>query len=173
MTWKELLLEIKLVLRTMFSLLFLGLATLLTMIMFIQCANADVKSVITRAAFDNGLDPAVALAVAEVESSFNPKSTGKAGEVGLFQLHPKYHNDASYNINKNSRDGVKTLLYWKKHCPYQDEMTYVLCFNRGWRPVVNPKTAPYYKKFIQSYRKHVSPQPVSPVAMQPGYPLER
>jgi soluble lytic murein transglycosylase-like protein len=36
-----------------------------------------------------GVDPAIALAQAERESSFYPDAKGGAGEYGLFQIHPK------------------------------------------------------------------------------------
>ena len=35
-----------------------------------------------------GLNPKIAMAVAETESKFNINATGLAGEVGLFQLNP-------------------------------------------------------------------------------------
>jgi hypothetical protein len=135
-------------------------------------AKADMntyKSLIAHEAVSQGLDPAVALAVAEVESNFDPKATGKKGEVGLFQLHPMFHKNPSYDVNKNVNAGIKHLMYWQKYCPTKKDMTYVLCFNRGTRPVVNPKTAPYYKKFIQRYRLHAPPT-TSPVARGPGFP---
>lgn len=155
----------------------LGAVTALTIavIMILAVSNvarADTnvyKSLIAHEASMQGLDPAVALAVAEVESNFDPKATGKAGEVGLFQLHPMFHKNPSYDVNKNVSAGIKHLMYWAKHCPTKKDMTYVLCFNRGTRPTVNPKTAPYYIKFIRQYKKHAPPT-TSPVARGPGFP---
>jgi hypothetical protein len=121
------------------------------------------RSLIAHEAVSQGLDPAVALAVAEIESNFNPNAIGRAGERGVFQLHPKFHS--KFDVDA----GVKTLLYWQKHCPTKKDMTYVLCFNRGTRPVVNPKTAPYYIKFIRQYKKH-NPPTTSPVALGRGFP---
>lgn len=152
----------------MFNMLkvFLGFMLIIVMmVLFIEIANANTnvyKSLIAHEASLQGLDPAVALAVAEVESNYNPKATGKHGEVGLFQLHPKWHKNPSYDVNENIKDGVSHLIYWRTHCPTKKDMTYVVCFNRGTRPVVNPKTAPYYKKFIRQYKNH-NPPTTSPV----------
>lgn len=121
-------------------------------------ARADtVQSTITQTAIENGIDPNLALAVAEVESGLNPKAKGKAGEIGLFQLHPRFFPNASFNVKKNSELGIRHLIYWQEHCPTKTKLTWINCFNRGTKPVVNPKTTPYYKKFIKAYRRRTLP----------------
>lgn len=40
---------------------------------------------------------AKALAVAWCESRWNPAATGAQGEMGLFQVHPRWHADATYD----------------------------------------------------------------------------
>lgn len=115
------------------------------------------KSLIAHEAVNQGLDPAVALAVAEVESSFNPRATGKAGEVGLFQLHPMFHKNPSYDVNKNIQGGVSHLLYWQKNCPMQKNKTWVNCYNAGKRFFRSPHTAPYFRKFNRAYHKYSNP----------------
>lgn len=143
--------------------LVLVISLFIVLAVFTAVANADsstvVKDTITQTAIAQGLDPAVALAIAEVESNFNPKATGKAGEIGLFQLHPRYIKDASYSVEKNVELGVQNLLYWQKRCPTKKNKTFVNCYNRGYRPVVNPKTTPYYRKFIRAYLKHSQSAP--------------
>lgn len=129
----------------------------LTLFLIGIVANADIKETIIHAAIEQGLDPAVALAIAEVESTFNPKATGKAGEVGLFQLHPRFFKNPSYEVDANVKQGVQHLLYWQKRCPTKKSKTWVNCYNRGYRSVVNPKTTPYYRKFIKAYQKHSVP----------------
>ena len=37
------------------------------------------------------------LAVMDCESGGNPNTTGAEGEVGLMQIHPRWHNDATYD----------------------------------------------------------------------------
>lgn len=51
-----------------------------------------IQKTITEMAKVYGIDPKLALDVATAESNLNPKAIGKAGEVGLFQIHPKYLN---------------------------------------------------------------------------------
>lgn len=119
------------------------------------------KALIAHTATEHGLDPAVALAVAEVESSFNVNALGSQGEVGLFQLHPRYFPNAPKEAAQNIEVGVKHLLYWKERCPYKANKKYVICFNRGRRPVVNPKTTPYYRKVISAYQKYSIPSVAS------------
>lgn len=120
-----------------------------------QRAKADVTSVIKQTAIKQGIDPNLALAVAEVESSLNPKATGKAGEVGLFQLHPRFHPNASYEINKNVHMGIRTLIYWKTNCPTKTNNTWITCFNSGNRKLQSPQTAPYYRKVMQRYYQRI------------------
>ena len=49
---------------------------------------ADYTGLITQSAQQYGVDPALALAVAQKESSMNPAAVSPAGAVGLFQLMP-------------------------------------------------------------------------------------
>lgn len=43
------------------------------------------------------------LRVMQCESGGNPNATGKAGEMGLMQVHPYYHADATYDPEGNLR----------------------------------------------------------------------
>jgi len=47
-----------------------------------------IQNQIYQTALAQGVPPAIALAVAQQESSFNPNARGAAGEIGLFQLMP-------------------------------------------------------------------------------------
>lgn len=116
-----------------------------------------IQSVITKTAIEQGMDPVLALAVAEVESDFNPRRTGKHGEIGLFQLHPKFHPDASYDVKANVTKGIRTLIYWQQNCPNKANLTWVTCFNGGFRRLRSPETAPYYKKVMLRYRRMNTP----------------
>lgn len=56
--------------------------------------NQDVKSMIVRIANEVGVDPAIALAIAQQESGFNPNAVGDGGKsFGLFQIHSDFHPD--------------------------------------------------------------------------------
>ena len=56
----------------------------------VQAQSADeIVDVITTAAGTYGVSGARLLAVARCESRLNPSAVGRAGERGLFQLHPR------------------------------------------------------------------------------------
>lgn len=63
----------------------------------------------------HGVDPALALAVAQAESSFNPAARGSAGEIGLYQLMPGTARDMGvsdpWNIGSNIEGGIRYLKY--------------------------------------------------------------
>lgn len=122
------------------------------------CASTiTITKAITSAAIEQGFDPALALAVAEVESGLRPNATGKAGEVGLFQLHPRFFKNAPYEVKANADLGVKHLLFWQRNCPSKQSNTFVNCFNAGKRAFRFPKRTPYYKKVISAYAKRTHP----------------
>src|SRR5215210_3993446 len=52
-------------------------------------ARSTYLPLITRAAEERGLPPALADAVAKIESGFNPNVVGGVGEVGLMQIRPE------------------------------------------------------------------------------------
>lgn len=86
---------------------------------------------IVKAAEKYDQDPYELLAIAAVESSFNPKVVSWAGAVGLFQVMCKYwykplkyhtiqHCESSlFDPNKNVRAGIHILTTYRKnyeHC---------------------------------------------------------
>jgi LysM repeat protein len=50
---------------------------------------AAIQALVRAEAARQGLDPALALAVASVESSFNPRAVSRTGAVGVMQLMPR------------------------------------------------------------------------------------
>ena len=59
-----------------------------------------------------GVDPAIALAVAQKESSFSQSARGTSGEVGIFQLMPETAGDLQvnpYDTFQNIEGGVSYL----------------------------------------------------------------
>lgn len=50
--------------------------------------SSNVQALITAAAQSGGVDPTLALAVAQRESSLNPNAVGTKGERGVFQIMP-------------------------------------------------------------------------------------
>lgn len=114
-------------------------------------AHCNVTDIIRREAVAQGFEPAIAIAIARVESALDPKAVGKAGELGLFQLHPKYIPAAKHqnllDPKINARIGIQHLIFWKNNCPTKEGMEWIQCFNQGFRNPRYPTLLPYYKKF--------------------------
>ncbi len=73
----------------------------------------SIQSWIVQFAIQNGVDPALALAVAQHESGFNPNATGTQGDAGVFQLMPGTAADLGvtdpYDPLQNIQAGVVYL----------------------------------------------------------------
>lgn len=81
-------------------------------------APPELKSSIHKAAQDNGVDPSLFEALVGVESSYNPRTTSKAGAMGLAQLMPgtaKMLGVADpYNPEQNLMGGARYLAQMLK-----------------------------------------------------------
>lgn len=110
-------------------------------------SHADYTTTIIQEATRQGIDPKLALAVAKVESNLNPEARGAIGEIGLFQIHPKYAIPAVYHPEGNIRYGIQQLVYWQKNCPVKE---FVICYNQGFRKPKYPQLHPYFKKVMSA-----------------------
>lgn len=111
-----------------------------------------IQAAVNKAADKYDLDPNLILAVIEVESNFNPKALGRAGEVGLMQLHPKFFKNPPTNISKNIQLGARHLAYSRQHCPNQKGLEFLTCYNKGTKKALrNPTLNRYYKKVTKAY----------------------
>lgn len=75
-------------------------------------SRQDVQSMIVNIAQQEGVDPSLALAVAQQESGFNPSAIGDGGKsFGLFQIHQPSHPDykGGTNPEANARYGIRYL----------------------------------------------------------------
>ena len=75
-------------------------------------SRQDVQSMIINIAQQEGVDPSLALAVAQQESGFNPNAVGDGGNsFGLFQIHQPSHPDykGGTNPEANARYGIRYL----------------------------------------------------------------
>ena len=74
--------------------------------------TADIKRLIIKIATEEGVDPAIALAIAEQESGFNPeahRSTKDEDSYGLYQINKKSHPDykGGFDPEANIRYGLR------------------------------------------------------------------
>ncbi len=124
----------------------------------ITAANAqsvsEIESVITRAALENGVSPDLALAIAEVESQFNPKAVGSMGEIGIFQLRPEFHAVVAGNIEHNADVATKYLAKLSRQCRRYGD-AYFVCFNYGPnnQRLRSPELSAYYRKVKAAQRR--------------------
>lgn len=121
--------------------------------------NAAILFLICTAALKHGIDPYKAAAVAEIESSLNPSAVGPIGELGLFQLRPKYFAGDLKNPVVNTYTAMKHIAEIKTRCPHTNSLEggWVLCHNLGVRGagrIQNPAGQTYYKKFKEAYDRY-------------------
>ena len=72
----------------------------------------QVQSLVTQYAQQYGVDPSLALAVAQTESNFNPAAVSPAGAIGVMQLMPSTAAGLGVNPNdptQNIQGGVQYL----------------------------------------------------------------
>jgi len=128
--------------------LFLGIA--IGMFMFKATARGDNSNstvvTIVRESAKHNIDPKLVAAIIKVESNWNVNAKGSVGEVGLMQMHPRFHKDTSI------RAGIEYLAFVRKHCPYKENLTWVSCYNQGLtKHPKHPELLPYYKKVMSEY----------------------
>ena len=100
--------------------------TILAVAVILACghqANAaqhsvqDIKSTIVSQAMELGIDPALALSIAKVESNFRMESRSAHGAVGIYQLLPSTAKKIGinpYSMKDNVRGGLKYYLMMYK-----------------------------------------------------------
>lgn len=104
-----------------------------------------------------GIEPKLAAAVINTESSFNPKAVGAIGELGLFQIRPEFSRFSKRQLldpKINIIAGLEMMEYLKRRCPHNKKNTYVICMNLGIRGASKIKYAhkqSYYKKVYATY----------------------
>lgn len=113
-----------------------------------------MKRLIIKIASEEGVDPAIALAIAEQESGFNPNARNKSNvedSMGMFQINTKAHPDykGGYNPEANTRYAVRLIknLLKKSNGNIQQAMA---AYNGGWGGK-NSRQAQNYAK--QAYGK--------------------
>lgn len=87
--------------------------------LFLACTQAnaatveEIKTTIVNQAMEMGIDPALALSIAKVESNFRMEARSACGAVGIFQLMPTTARKIGinpYSMTDNIRGGLKYYL---------------------------------------------------------------
>ena len=135
------------------------LLTIFTLLLFFifaysTCSRADVVTLIEAEAKRQHFDPAIAVAVATVESNLDQNAVGSKGEIGLFQILPSTYPGANlFDLETNIRLGIEHLKYWKRACPTVEGISFVNCYNSGFRRPKYPFLRPYVRKVAAIMRK--------------------
>lgn len=112
-------------------------------------AKADTKLIeekILAASASSQIDPYLILAIAQIESSYNPKAVGKIGEIGLYQLRPEFHPiRKTDSIERQTKIAIKYLKKLQASC--FDKV--LQCWNMG------PTRAKKYKYASTNYERKV------------------
>ncbi len=75
-----------------------------------------IEELVEKHAEANDVPPALAHALVEVESSYNPKATGSNGEIGLLQIKPKTARAVGYKGSaKGLYDAETNIAYGMKY----------------------------------------------------------
>lgn len=111
------------------------------------CSKADMVEMIEAEAIRQHFNPSIAVAVATVESNLDQNAVGSKGEIGVFQILPRTYPGANlFDLKTNIRLGIEHLKYWKRVCPTVEGISFVNCYNSGFRHPRYPFLRPYVRK---------------------------
>jgi hypothetical protein len=117
-------------------------------------ADDGIREAIVREAQAQGVDPVLALAVAKVESNFDPMAIGAIGEVGIFQLRPEFFDIEHGDVKGNIELGVANLKRVQALCGPKYGDAFYVCHNTGTnKKLVEPRKAPYFQKVERAKRE--------------------
>ena len=132
-------------------------AMLLSVLLCYSSCKADgVVEMIEKEAKRQHFDPAIAVAVGMVESSLNQDAVGKAGEIGCFQVLPRTVPPGTnlFDLKTNIYWGIRHLKYWQRVCPTVEGISFVNCYNSGFRHPRYPFLRPYVRKVASVMRRN-------------------
>jgi len=108
-----------------------------------------------------GVDPYVAVAVAEKESMFKVDAVGEAGEIGIMQLmpstYPMFTRKQLQEPHTNIMLGLMRLKEYQKNCKHKNDIDYLVCWNYGPMNANNvkyPSLFPYVKDVKKRMNKY-------------------
>lgn len=130
---------------------------LLSILAYSTCAKALTcpLEMIEKEAIRQHFDPAIAVAVATVESSLSMDVIGSSGEVGCFQVRPYLakSDENLFDMKTNIKVGIRHLKYWQRVCPTIEGISFVNCYNAGFRRPKYPFLRPYVRKVAAVMRR--------------------
>lgn len=122
--------------------------------------TVDMKRLIIKIASEEGIDPAIALAIAEQESGFNPNARNKSSRedsMGMFQINTKAHPDykGGFNPEANTRYAVRMIknLLQKTNGNIPQAMA---AYNGGWGGKNSTQAQRYAKQAFGRIGKYAS-----------------
>lgn len=122
--------------------------------------TTDMKRLIIKIASEEGIDPAIALAIAEQESGFNPNARNKSSRedsMGMFQINTKAHPDykGGFNPEANTRYAVRMIknLLQKTNGNIPQAMA---AYNGGWKGKSSTQAQRYAKQAFGRIGKYAS-----------------
>lgn len=113
----------------------------------------SIEVLIAKEAIRQHVSVDLALAIAKIESNFNPTAVGGKGEIGLFQIMPYNAPKAAlFNPKVNITIGIGLLKKMSIKCADMGDY-WVVCYNNGSnrRPRF-PYLHPYWKKLVVALR---------------------
>jgi soluble lytic murein transglycosylase-like protein len=124
-------------------------------------SRQEAERLVRRAAERAGVDPALAAAVALVESNFNPRAVSPKGAVGLMQLMPEAAEDTGvsdlFDPAENARGGAEYLARMLGR--FGSLELALAAYNAGPGAVERhggippyPETREYVRKVLEAYR---------------------
>lgn len=123
---------------------------------------SEIQQKIIAEARRQGVDPALALGIAQAESSFNPNSVGDRGKaIGLFQLQPAAASDVGlrpeerYDVDKNIAGGIAYLRNRQRR--EGDEDRGISAYNQGIGMRGGQLSNPQYVRTVRQYQQELQP----------------
>ncbi|MDR1702765.1 MAG: lytic transglycosylase domain-containing protein [Sporomusaceae bacterium] len=120
--------------------------------------NKDIASLVEKTALKHGINPKLALAVAQTESNLNQSAVSPVGAVGVMQLMPGTARDLGVrdinNLEENVDGGVRYLKQML-HTFGGDVNKAVAAYNAGPGAVQNYNGIPPYKE-TENYVRRVN-----------------
>lgn len=128
--------------------------------------KVTVKEYIVKHSMEMGVDPALALSIAKLESNFCHEKKSPYGAVGVFQLMPSTAKKLGYNpwyVNENIKGG---LTYYKMMYKQFGSMELALAaYNAGPGNVSKYKGIPPFKEtkfFVSTIMNEYNKQKINP-----------